>query len=580
MKYTIPFILVLTLFFSQSMEAFPVEWRMAGIPADSVILLLPTPVDTILQFNQIGSYGLFINGIKTNVQTNKYNLFGSYSYRNFNGYRVHGNDYGHTLNLMVETAPSTNTTLQVSGNYFNGVEKRPGSLTKSEFEENPFLADPRAVNRDEKRIVAKGRLDLYYSACFGKSLNQKIEISGTGKIENLTRSTKDYKIISKYGLGLNIAYTMTSHLWERDNELSLGGNIYKQPEREEEYENRGGQKSDQLEQIMHANTNSSGCFITDNFELVRKKLFLEVSARYDNVTYHVSEETVPSRSDKKRYHAVSPYIGLNYKITSNINLFTSYGFSFKSPEDRELESVYPSYLYNQDLMAQLSKTFDAGINVDLVKRNAAVFFRKFQLNARFFQCGIEHEIVPYEIYGDEYYRNATKTNRLGFEVGSQLEIVTDLTLSMSWSYAHFIYSNYKANSLETDSAGNIVAIYRDFAGNAEPNIPRNNLNLSLSYKHPLGEKTGIFAQVAYQYLSGLWVDDANSDQTNLANLVNTALGVDLKFGHFRLSAYAGVNNIFNQIYVGYTNTNSADKHFYNAGAPRNFTGSVNWGFVF
>ena len=188
--------------------------------------------------------------------------------------------------------------------------------------------------------------------------------------------------------------------------------------------------------------------------------------------------------------------------------------------------------------------------------------------------------MPYEIYGDLYFRNASKTNRLGFTLHTRLEIISDLDFSVAYTYSHYIYEVYTANSIETDSSGNIVSVYRDFAGNAEPNIPRNDLNLSLAYKHQLGKKIGIFARLTCLNVSGLWVDDANSQKTGSYSLVNSVLGLDMKFGHFTCSVSGGVNNIFDQVYVGFTNTNSADKRFYDAGSPRDFFGAVNFGYVF
>jgi outer membrane receptor protein involved in Fe transport len=58
------------------------------------------------------------------------------------------------------------------------------------------------------------------------------------------------------------------------------------------------------------------------------------------------------------------------------------------------------------------------------------------------------------------------------------------------------------------------------------------------------------------------------------------LGVDIKFGKFNIMASGGVNNILDEIYVGFTNTNSADKRFYEAGAPRDYFFSLNLGYLF
>jgi iron complex outermembrane recepter protein len=572
------FFLVALIF--NNMVLFALEIKSALSPVDPIEIFQINPDDSIIQFNQFGSFGLFNNGIRATVQQENYHAFASYGYRNFNGYRYHSNQYEHLLNLMFETLPTDNTRLQITGYYIDGLEKRPGSLTKKEFEQDPFQADPRAVNRDEKRVTRKGQLEINYQAAFGNALTQKIEITAHGALENYIRSTREFKIINRYGLALTGNYSVSGKLWKLANLFSAGVNLFMQPERTEEYENFSGQKSDQLEQIKSEKTSHSGCYLADNFELISNKLFLSLTGRYDLVDYHLAEETLPSREDSKQYHAFTPEVELDFNLNRNIKFFTSYGWHFKSPTDKELDSFYPAYLYNQDLRAQISKTIEAGIDGSLQKKDSATLFKNLHFHALFFRSDIEHEIIPYEIYGDEFFRNATMTNRVGFELGVGVEIAAGLTLSAIWTYNHFRYREYSANSLETDSTGNIVAIFRDFAGNKEPNFPLNKVNLSLSYRHSMGRKTDIFADATYQFAGGLWVDDANSDRTSSKNLVNMVLGIDQKFGHFVISATAGINNIFDQIYVGYANINSADKRYYDAGAPRNYFGSVNFEYIF
>src|SRR4030065_136577 len=64
---------------------------------------------SVTQFNQFGSYGLCRNGIKVAVRTKNYGLLTTYSYQNYDGYRVHNGEYWHILNLVMETKPSDNT---------------------------------------------------------------------------------------------------------------------------------------------------------------------------------------------------------------------------------------------------------------------------------------------------------------------------------------------------------------------------------------------------------------------------------------------------------------------------------------
>ncbi len=548
----------------------------------AIILSIPDPdrEDSILQFNQVGSFGLHVNGIRAAIRTNSTGFITSYSYRNFDGYRAHNNDYSHNFDLDFETAPAAHSNLRLALHYLSGVQKRPGSLTRSEFDSVPFHADPRAVSRDEKRITQKGQLDLGYDLKFGRSLNQKIAISGNGQIEYFERSTKEFKITTRYIMGLKANYVYTFHLWNRSSEFTAGWELFHQPERKEEYENYSGQQSDQLEQIEVENTTIASCYLSENFEVAPKKLFLLLTGRYDNVIYRVAEQTGPSRSDKKNYNALSPEISLNYKVFRSITLFTSWEMDFKNPTDKELESPDPGFLYNQALDPQVTRTLKAGVRGSLTRRGSARFFTSLRYDALLYWSRISNEIVRYEIFGDEYYRNAAQTNRLGVKLHGRVEIIRDLTFSLAYTYSHNVYSAYTAMSWEETSPGNITTVSRDFTGNTEPAIPRHNLNLTLGYELPVGKKCGIFARLNYHKSSGFWMDDANSEKSGAYDLVNTLLGVNIKSGHLFLTVSGGVNNLFDRIYVVNANINSANRRFYDAGSPRDFTGSVNLGYTF
>jgi hypothetical protein len=41
-----------------------------------------------------------------------------------------------------------------------------------------------------------------------------------------------------------------------------------------------------------------------------------------------------------------------------------------------------------------------------------------------------------------------------------------------------------------------------------------------------------------------------------------------------------LNNMLDEVYVGFTNTNSADRRFYEAGEPRNYYVTANIGYRF
>jgi iron complex outermembrane receptor protein len=534
----------------------------------------------VAQFNQFGSFGLRKNGIQGGVRTDHYGALGSYSYETSDGYREHNNEYWNVVNLLVETNPTQHSSLKILGYFVDGEIKLPGSLTKSEFEENPYQADQRSIDRDEKRITTKGRIGIRYNSEFGKKLNNEIEVTTYGTIKVLERTAGDYRIISRDGFGFSARYINRVRIGKRTNEFSVGTDLYAQPARIEYYDNINGSKGDQILQLQKENINNYGVYFSENFEILKEKMFVLLTGRYDYVFYKLQEETLPSRIDDRKFAAFTPKLALNYKLTPWMALYTSFGYSFDAPANNELDSPDPAYLFNSELQPQESKNFELGIKGNFVREDAAHFFRKCLFEATFFNVAVNNEIVPYEVLGDVFYRNAARTNRLGLEAGGRIEIIRDLNFGIAYTYSYFKYSDYTARTIEIDSAGNFIQTDEDFAGNIVPSVPRNNLYLSLSYAHKIIKQIGVFGKVSYQGISGLWVDDANTDKTKSYNLLNGLVGFDMRFGKFNVQLSGGVNNIFDVVYVGFTNTNSANGRFYEPGAPMDLFCTLNLGYTF
>jgi iron complex outermembrane receptor protein len=537
-------------------------------------------VSSFVLLNQFGSFSLRNNGLKASVSTKNFNFFTAYLYQNYQGYRAHSNEYWHIAHAGIKTTPSTHTSLTILGSYVNGEIKQPGSLTKAEYEKDPFRADQRAVDRDEKTIPIGGSLDIKYEAKFGKSLNHEIEISAFSDINSFHSATREYRIVNRYGIGLDARYSNISHILNRKNTFSLGARLMTEPQRTEYYDNLGGQKSDLIEQLTSGKTSKSGIFLADTFEILRDKLFLLLAGRYDREVYKVAEQTLPSRSDKRTFSAFTPQIALDADLTSWLTLFGSFNLGFESPADIALESPDPFYLYNPTLKPQTSTNYNGGIKIKLDKKDSSRFLPSFRFRASFFWNDISNEIVPYEVFGDVFFRNAAKSNRSGLEVDTRLEIIRGLSLDLSYIFSQFRYGSYQAISIETDSTGNIAQVDRNFSKKTEPGIPSNFLNISLAYQRGIGKKFTLFSSVGYMGISGLWVDDLNTEKTKSCGLLNAMVECEMKFGHFNLMASAGMNNILNTGYVGLIKVNSADKRFYLAGAPRNYDFGLNIGYNF
>jgi len=531
------------------------------------------------QFNQFGSFGMMKVGLKAGVRNENWGLLNTYSYQQYEGYRVHNSESWNILNTVVETSPSENTSLKILFYFVDGQIRLPGSLTKEEFEEDPYQADQRSIDRDQKRISTKGRLGIKYNASFGKKLNNEIEVITYATLKYFERTSREYRIINRSGMGLTARYVHKSQIGRSNNEFSVGGDLLFQPARTEYYDNINGQKGDQIIQLTNEKIGNTGFYFSDNFEILDDKVFMLLTGRFDNVTYKLTEETLPSRTDNRSFSAFTPKIAFNYKPVPWMSVYTSFGLSFDSPAKNELESVNPGYLYNSELAAQESMNFELGVK-GFVFDSERSFLRRMLFEATLFNIWIDNEIVPFEVYGDVFFRNAAKTNRRGIELGSGLELYRDLNFTFAYTFSDFVYQTYSAMTIELDDEGNVTEEEKDFSGNIAPSVPRSNLYLSLDYAYPFHQHLKGFIKVSFMSVSGLWVDDANTDQTDDYQLLNTVLGLDMNYGKLNILLSGSMNNMLDVVYVGFTNTNSADRRFYEAGEPRNYFVSINLGYTF
>jgi iron complex outermembrane receptor protein len=184
------------------------------------------------------------------------------------------------------------------------------------------------------------------------------------------------------------------------------------------------------------------------------------------------------------------------------------------------------------------------------------------------------------VFGDVFYRTAAQTNRTGLELGANTEIFHGFQAKAAYTFSDFSYDSFTARSVGTDTLGNIVIGDSKYDGNSVPSVPEHNFSLTLSYDKKFYESLTGFAKASYSNVSGMYVDDGNSEKSEGYSLFNSNLGMEWIVDRFQFVASCGVNNIANTTYAAFVNINSAQKEFYEVGEPRNFFAGLNIGYTF
>jgi iron complex outermembrane receptor protein len=538
------------------------------------------PKTHAISFNQFGSFDLRQNGFKAGLRSDRYGWLNTYSYHNAEGYRDHSQDYWHIYNTALEVNPHDNATLRIFGYVALGLIKLPGSLTKEQFEEDPSQANPRDVSRDTKRISNKGRLGVRYEASFGEN---EVELTTYAAMKYFERTAATYRIFNRDGVGASGRYVRRFPLAGHPNEFSVGGDWFYQYGPIEEYENINGVRSDVLLGVTDERIGNTGFYAANTFTVMPKRLDFLLTARYDNVLFDFRDRLLGVRSSERRFEDFTPKAAFNYKFTPTIAAYTSYGLGFDTPAGNELDnfptSSDPNKVMNPDLDPQYSKNFEVGMKGSVAPAASAALDR-VTFSATYYRSKVEDEIVPFEVFGDVYYRNSAVTNRQGIELGADAEITRGLRVRAAYTLSDFEYDEYAAGTVELDSLGNVVTGDADFSGNTPPSVPKHNTMASVAYEHPFSKSVTGFVKTSFTAVSGMYVDDANSDKTDSYELVDPLVGVDANFGKVSLLFSAGVSNLFDEEYVGFVNINSTSGEFYEAGEPRAYFVGLNLGSTF
>ncbi len=533
-------------------------------------------------FNEYGSFGYRRNGFKALVNGDNYRLMATYTYHNYKGFRQHSEDYWNIFNSAFETSPAKNLNLQVLGYFADGLIRLPGSLQLAEYKADPYQGAKTEKDYDYRRVSKKGRIAVRFDGFFDSERKNEFEATAYGTIKYFERAQKTFRIMNRYGIGATFRYINKSEIAGLDNEFSVGGDLFYQAGPVEEYGNIAGAKADGVVSLVDEAISNSGYYIQNSLELYDKKFYLLVTGRYDDVLFDQKDQDLGSRSITRDFNAFTPKAALNYKLLPNLSVYTSAGYSFDSPAGNEMDnfptSSNPGIMLNPDLKPQKSLNYEAGIKGNILTPDLPVI-KNSMFELTFFRSTIRDEIVPFEVFGSVYYRNAAETVRNGIELGGNFLTGFGTHFVINYTYSGFKYDSYNALALSLDTSGNVIETAQDYSGKEVPSVPRHNFSFSINYDYSITAEFSAYTKLRYNYMDGMYTNDANSENAPSYNLVNFNLGLNYDFGPFNIVLSGGVQNLTNVKYVGFININSTSNRFYEAGAPRNYFGSLNLSYT-
>lgn len=538
------------------------------------------PENYLSSANQFGAFGLRQNGFRTGYKTNDYRVFFSYNYRNLDGYRTHSAEYQHLINTVYEGHLGVRSVITLLANYVDGLIKLPGSLTRSEFDSNPFQANPLAISQDFRRNTKKGRLGVRFKTFFGETDKYELEVTGYGGIKELEKADNEFiSIETRYSLGALIRLTNKSQIIGRTNILSVGMDYANQSGPVTNFDNLYGRRGISVQNEYDGSLSDIGLYFLDHLNLLSEKLDLFVSGRFDRNVFRRDIFIPYGFTDTSRvFQKFAPKLGLNYKLAPSIALYTSYGLSYDFPALSELNNTPLSsnvgYSLNPDLNPQKSNNFEFGLKGDILNP-ASGFMRKLFFEATFFHYLITDEIVPFVINQQTYFRNAARTKRTGVELGLKSKPFEGVEFTTNYTIADFSYDDYTATVY--GPSGTKIEHY---TGKVVPSVPKHIVSLILNYEFEVLKNVSCLLLWDCDIVSSMYVNDGNTESTPAYFYANPMVGLTLTLGETHAVAFAGINNIFDRRYAGFININDYTGRYYEAGEPRNVYSGLNISYQF
>jgi len=539
------------------------------------------PTSFVTLNNQMGKYGFRQNGIKFGVKQDNNRFFLSYNYQNMNGYRQHSGESQHLINTIYQGVIGEKSTISVMGNFVRGFIRLPGSLTKEEFNSDPFQASPYALTNDFKRITSKGRAAVRFITYFDNYEKNELELTAYGGIKELEKADQDVYIKNtRYSIGSTIKYSNKAVLFDRKNIFTLGLDYAYQAGPINNFENiLGTPNISKLLGSYDLNLSNIGVYFLDHLNILPEKLDLFVSSRFDRYIYSKDSYFYSLLTDTSRVlQQLTPKIGINFKLAPNIALYSSYGIGYDFPALSEMTNNLLTsdikYSLNPDLNPQKSSNFEIGIKGNILNFDSE-FMRKLFFEITYFDYLIRDEIVPYQISNITYFKNAAKTRRQGIETGIKSEPFEGIEMVVNYTITNFKYKEY--TSLVNTQSQPILENYKD---NYVPSVPTNIMNFILNYEFEISEELSGLLQWDCDFISKMYVNDKNDETSPGYFYGNMMFGLNFKFEKFGLITFIGANNIFDKRYAGFININDYNKRYYETGEPRTIYAGLNITFKY
>lgn len=520
----------------------------------------------------VGSFGMHRSDWQYAGRVGDYGLVADYSTFDTDGYRDNGKTERKQFNGKLSFDANEKTKVNVVFNQFDmPLAQDPLGLTAAALAQNPQQSLAAPLKRVRK-ITSQNQL--------GVSLTHALDVDRSitarayyGTRENLQYlNTVPASIVNGswvgldrdyYGIGLQ--YNANATMAGKPVLLVAGYEFDNSKERRQGGNAVSGEKTTTTRNEDNQAVNSD--FFAQATVLASEKISVIAGirssmVRFSSEDYYLADGQ--NGSGSVTYKATNPVLGLTYHASDKLNLYVNYGKGFETPTLAEVaykdNGATPIAQFNPGLNASTSRHYELGAKW-LPSTQSRVDFNLFQVDST------DEIVASTNSGGSTAYKNAPGTSRRGVELSARtlLSPRVSALLSSNWIDAQFSQA-YTSNGVAVAS------------GNKLPGIPQNFVFSELLWssratatntkkRSPLGSLVGL----ELVHAGKLYANDVNTDSAEAYTVLNAKASHGWAVGVGYLTAYARIDNLTDQRYVGSVIVNQSSSQFYEPAPGRNWT---------
>ncbi len=489
-----------------------------------------------------GEYQTNIGNIKAGGEIDKLRYFLNLSHLDVTGYRSHSRTRNTKFNSKFKYKIDETSDLTAIFTAFDAPQADdPGGINQASVDADRRQARPQNVTFDAGEDIDQQKLGFTYRKKI--TPNQELTLRNyyvhRDFVGLIPVAASGYIEFDRFQLGGGAQYSILSDLFGRRNRTTIGVDVDSQEDDRQRYANnnglQGAQALNQLEQ-----GDSLGVYLRNELALT-DKLELSLGIRYDNVDLEVEDAFLGNgdQSAKLNFEELSPMAGLLWSIHPAVNIYTNISSVFETPTFTELANVATGGFAN--VTAQKALNYELGVKGKVNSH--------FNYELAVFKIDVEDEIINVANIGGRTFFNNADTTRKGVEASVSFIPVSGVNMSMTYTYNDFTFDSFPAAA--TCNVSNCV-------DNKLPGLPEHNFHTELSYTHP----SGFFSSIDFQYVSNMYVDNSNTAQNRPYGVSNLRTGYIKRMKDFEITPYMGINNLFDEEYVGNVRINAFGSRYF------------------